>query len=115
MNSTPAAVSAQAEPVVDCAFSGSGMFAAKIEGFTGAADVAVAAADLIVRSCARVLGDKTAYSLVLSGGSTPTPVYELLASEKYRQQIDWRKVEVFFADERAVPPDHADSNYKMIH
>jgi 6-phosphogluconolactonase len=52
------------------------------------------------------------FSIGLAGGSTPKTLYQLLA-EKYRAAIQWAKVEVFFGDERCVPPDHADSNYRM--
>jgi 6-phosphogluconolactonase len=48
-------------------------------------------------------------ALALSGGSTPRRTYELLAD----RTIDWSSVEVFWGDERPVPPDHADSNYRM--
>jgi 6-phosphogluconolactonase len=53
------------------------------------------------------------FSLVLSGGSTPRGLYELLAQHPYRGQVDWNKTEFFWGDERAVPPDHKDSNYRM--
>jgi 6-phosphogluconolactonase len=55
------------------------------------------------------------FSLVLSGGSTPKSLYELLASEPYRSQLNWSKIEIYFGDERCVPPDHAESNYLMAH
>ena len=48
-------------------------------------------------------------SIALSGGSTPKAVYERLAETAY----DWTDVNVFFGDERCVPPDHPDSNFKM--
>ena len=53
------------------------------------------------------------FVLNLSGGSTPKSVYELLATEVYRRKFDWERVHVFFGDERFVPPDHPDSNYRM--
>src|SRR5438034_540443 len=53
------------------------------------------------------------FSIALSGGSTPKKLYELLASDEFRDQIDWAKVEIFFGDERCVPPDHPESNYRM--
>ncbi len=70
-------------------------------------------ADLIVQ-----MADQTAklgqmFSLFLSGGSTPKALYELLATDEYKSQIDWRGVELFFGDERCVPPDSDLSNYKM--
>lgn len=49
-------------------------------------------------------------SLALSGGSTPRPAYAHLAED---ERIDWAKVEIFFIDDRAVPPDHARSNYRL--
>ncbi|CAG0946102.1 6-phosphogluconolactonase [Anaerolineae bacterium] len=53
------------------------------------------------------------FSVALSGGSTPHELYALLATPKYSSQVDWQRVHVFFGDERAVPPDHAESNFKM--
>lgn len=52
------------------------------------------------------------FSVALSGGNTPRGVYSLIASD-YRHLIAWDKVFVFFGDERDVPPDSPDSNYRM--
>ncbi len=49
----------------------------------------------------------------LAGGSTPKIVFEQLASPAYRNQIDWKKTHIWFGDERCVPPEHPDSNYRM--
>lgn len=70
-------------------------------------------ADRIVSAFHRSAAEGQMFSLFLSGGSTPKALYELLASEAYREQIDWRGVELFFGDERCVPPDDDRSNYKM--
>ncbi len=53
--------------------------------------------------------------VLLSGGRTPEPMYRLLASEPMRSRIDWNSIECYFADERPVPPEHADSNYGLLH
>lgn len=53
------------------------------------------------------------FSLVLAGGATPKALYQILATDDYRTQIDWTRVHVYFGDERCVPPDHPDSNYRM--
>lgn len=53
------------------------------------------------------------FTLALAGGSTPKKLYALLAAEPYRSQIDWGSVEVFWGDERCVPPDDPESNYRM--
>ena len=51
------------------------------------------------------------FTVALSGGSTPKALFALLVD----QPIDWAHVHVFWGDERCVPPDHADSNYRMAH
>jgi 6-phosphogluconolactonase len=53
----------------------------------------------------------------LSGGSTPQLLYELLVdqNEPFREQISWPSIQFFWSDERHVPPDHPDSNYRMAH
>ena len=53
--------------------------------------------------------------MALSGGQTPRRVYELLATEEFKNQIKWELVHIFFGDERPVPPDDAASNYGMAH
>ncbi len=53
------------------------------------------------------------FSLFLSGGSTPKALYKLLASDPFRSAIDWKSVELYFGDERSVPPDSELSNYRM--
>ena len=52
------------------------------------------------------------FNLVLSGGSTPKDVYKYL-SDNYKDQINWSKINFFWGDERCVPPDDDQSNYKM--
>jgi 6-phosphogluconolactonase len=54
-------------------------------------------------------------TLCLAGGSTPRPAYEVLAEAPLRDAVPWDVVSVFFGDERAVPPDHPDSNFRMVH
>lgn len=53
------------------------------------------------------------FLVALSGGNTPRQMFELLASDEFRAQVDWAKVHVFWSDERAVPPANAQSNYGM--
>lgn len=52
------------------------------------------------------------FNITLSGGSTPKAVFDYLAVN-YKSKIDWQKVKLFWGDERCVPPDHFDSNYRM--
>jgi 6-phosphogluconolactonase len=55
------------------------------------------------------------FTVALSGGSTPKALYSLLASPDYRERVDWSRVHLFWGDERCVPPDHLESNYRMVH
>ncbi len=55
--------------------------------------------------------------IALSGGSTPKSLYSLIAERVDKglaRGIDWARVHLFFGDERCVPPDHPDSNYRMV-
>lgn len=54
-------------------------------------------------------------SLALAGGSTPRGLYQQLAQLPAAQAPDWHRVAFYFGDERAVPPDHPDANYRMAH
>lgn len=51
------------------------------------------------------------FRIALCGGSTPQPLYRLLGSGRYDDRIDWSRFEVFWGDERFVPPDAPDSNF----
>jgi 6-phosphogluconolactonase len=75
--------------------------------------VARAAAERIVALARAAAGAGRAFSIALSGGSTPRTLFTLLAREPFRPAIAWDAVEVFWGDERCVPPTHADSNYRM--
>jgi 6-phosphogluconolactonase len=70
-------------------------------------------ADSAVRAAADLFTALAPGTVALAGGSTPRALYELLASDDYRDRSDWHDLEVYFGDERAVPPDHPDSNYGM--
>jgi 6-phosphogluconolactonase len=72
-----------------------------------------ATADFVVAQSKKAIQQHGRFSLVLSGGSSPKKLHELLASEDYRDKIEWSKVFFFFGDERYVPADHPDSNYLM--
>jgi 6-phosphogluconolactonase len=53
------------------------------------------------------------FSVALSGGSTPKAIFKILSSSKFKNKVEWDKILFFWSDERAVPPDSLDSNYKM--
>src|SRR5262249_2539250 len=75
-----------------------------------------AAATEFVRQAQEAVQAKGAFTVALSGGSTPKNLYALLADDSaLRATIPWDKVHFFWGDERHVPPDHPDSNYRMAH
>lgn len=75
--------------------------------------MARSAAERFVELGQAAIDARGCFSVGLAGGSTPKRTYELLASEAYREQLNWSKVHIFFGDERCVPPDHSESNYRM--
>ncbi|MGH9869692.1 MAG: 6-phosphogluconolactonase [Candidatus Polarisedimenticolia bacterium] len=77
-------------------------------------DLARHAAGLFVSLAGRSLGARRQFAVALSGGSTPRSLYEMLREPQLAFQIVWPAVQVFFSDERCVPPDHEASNYRMV-
>jgi 6-phosphogluconolactonase len=59
------------------------------------------------------LANKERFSMALAGGVTPELFYERLAKEPYKSSIPWEKLWAFWGDERCVPKEHPDSNFKM--
>jgi 6-phosphogluconolactonase len=84
-----------------------------LQVFAGASDVARAAALRFIEIAQESIAAHGRFSVALAGGSTPKRIYELLAGEELSDQLDWSKVHIFFGDERCVPPDDAESNYRM--
>jgi 6-phosphogluconolactonase len=74
------------------------------------AELPARAAEWLAQVLADVVTVNGRVKLGLAGGSTPRAMHEELARSSV---VPWRAVHVFFGDERAVPPDHADSNYRM--
>jgi 6-phosphogluconolactonase len=71
-----------------------------------------AAADELAAVAHAAVNARGACSLALSGGSTPKRLFQLLA-QRGRDALPWDVIELWWGDERTVPPDHADSNYRM--
>ncbi len=75
--------------------------------------LATAAAELFVQRARDAIADHGRFAVALSGGSTPKAMYQRLAEHPLSHEVDWTHVQVFWGDERAVPPDHHESNYLM--
>jgi 6-phosphogluconolactonase len=72
-----------------------------------------AAADEFIKVAGLAQAAHRRFSVALSGGSTPAALYTLLAAPDVARQVDWSGVHIFWGDERCVPPDHPQSNYRM--
>ena len=81
--------------------------------FTDQESLSWSAAQELVSVVCRAIEQRGSCSLVLSGGSSPRRLYELLAGPEFSRQIAWEKVHVFWSDERCVGPDDARSNYYL--
>lgn len=72
-------------------------------------DWVIPAAAWIQAHLTRAVAERGRASVALCGGSTPGPLYHELAG-----RLDWSRIDVFFGDERCVPPDHEDSNHRLV-
>jgi len=93
-----------AEPLIDLRVLGDGD------------ELARAAAEEFTRRAEEAIHARGRFSAALSGGSTPRRLFALLAdpAEPFRDRIEWRAVHLFWGDERHVPPDHPESNFRMV-
>jgi 6-phosphogluconolactonase len=82
----------------------------RIEVFSDPRALAHHAAEWITKAALAASGP---FRISLSGGSTPKTLYALLASDEFRSRFPWPRVSWFWGDERFVPYDHSDSNYRM--
>lgn len=82
-----------------------------VEVTSDAAALAEAAAARVARHAAEAIRERGRFTIALAGGSTPRATHERLAAAP--DTVDWARADVLFGDERAVPPDHPDSNFRM--
>jgi len=78
-----------------------------------ASAIAVAAAQKIIEIADAAIPHRGNFSIALSGGSTPKTLFQLLATDYFIKRIDWKNWQIYFGDERCVPPAHPDSNFRM--
>ena len=74
-----------------------------------------AAAHVIAKTTCAGIDVRGRCAIALAGGTTPRPLYERLAEVPWRDRIEWSTTHFFWGDERCVPIDHPDSNYRMAH
>ncbi len=76
--------------------------------------LADAAARVVRDVAAEAIADHGSFRVAFPGGRTPRALLQCLSREPFRSHIEWGRVVVLFADERAVPPDHPESNYRLL-
>jgi len=81
--------------------------------FSTSMEMMEAAAKGFTARAAEAVSARGRFTAALSGGKTPVALYTLLAKAPFVSQIPWSHVHLFWGDERCVPPDHGDSNYRM--
>jgi 6-phosphogluconolactonase len=70
-------------------------------------------AELFLEGARRAIDDRGRFTVALSGGASPVPLFRKIAEQAPGSGIDWGKAHVFWVDERCVSPDHPDSNYRL--
>ena len=79
-----------------------------------AAAMAERAAHLFAGYCEEAVAERGLFTVALSGGHSPIPLFRLLAGRDWAERLPWEKIYIYWVDERCVGPDHADSNYGMV-
>jgi 6-phosphogluconolactonase len=86
----------------------------EVQVFPDAAAIARRAAEKIIEASTAAVKERGVFTISLAGGSTPKTLYNLLATDPtFKSQMPWDKTQFFFGDERHVPPDDAESNFRM--
>lgn len=85
----------------------------EIRIFNDIENLSHAAGELFVKQAADSIAERDRFLVVLNGGNTPIRLFRLLATD-YRDQAEWKKVHVFWGDERCVPPEDAGSSYGQV-
>ena len=86
-----------------------------VEVMRDAPEVAERGAEVFKEIAQRAVEARGRFMLALAGGSTPRALYTRLASEHYASRIPWQATHVFWGDERCVPPESEESNYRMAY
>ena len=86
-----------------------------INKLTNLEEIANSAAEQFVTLAREAISWRGTFSVALSGGSTPEPLYRKLSKTKDSGRVPWNKIQFFWGDERTVPPDHPESNYHLAY
>ncbi len=85
-----------------------------IRVFRDPESMSLAAAEYVSSIAEKSIAGKGGFAFAVSGGTTPRGLYSLLGAAPFRERIAWKKVHLFWADERCVPVYHTESNYRLV-
>ncbi len=85
-----------------------------IEILSDVSAIAQKAAAIYLSAAQQAVREHGVFRVAMAGGSTPKALHAVLTADSFRSQLPWNKMQLFFGDERHVPPDHQDSNYRMV-
>ncbi len=86
----------------------------KIHVYPNKEKLVVATAERVINLIGQAIQEHGLCNIALAGGNTPREVYSILAENSYRDRVDWNGLHIFWGDERMVPPEHQDSNFRMV-
>lgn len=84
-----------------------------LEIYDNPQELAWAAASRFASLAEQSIAERGTFTVALSGGSTPKAMFSLLAQSPFAASLPWAEIQFFWGDERCVPPDHPDSNFRM--
>lgn len=86
----------------------------QIAKFQNSQDLIQEAVKIFIESAQESIRERGRFSVALSGGSTPKPIYRELGNPEHQSQLNWENIHLYWGDERHVPPTHPDSNFRMV-
>jgi 6-phosphogluconolactonase len=84
----------------------------QVQVFSDLEEISHKAAEVFINFSRSCIASQQKFSAAISGGSTPRRLYTLLSSDQYRNEVHWPFVHFFWTDERCVPKEHEESNFK---
>jgi len=86
----------------------------KLHAYPNKEQMVTATTERVINEIGQAIQERGLCNMALAGGNTPREVYSTLADDPYRDRVDWDRLHLFWGDERMVPPEHEDSNFRMV-
>lgn len=86
----------------------------KIHAYPNKDKLVAAITERVISEIGQAIQERGLCNIALAGGNTPREIYSKLAESTYQDRVDWNRLHLFWGDERMVPPEHQDSNFRMV-